>query len=760
MSSCSQKRFQSMLHHYELKLLSDDEQLQFEAHLLECDHCLEEVKRFQRVARLMTHDVDVRDTVRKLDDGVTVEPELASQKSWFSWSRLVPTSAIAVVVLVFLVLKDWQVDIRPSQEAFAVENRLAVMPFENMSDSEDADRMGEIATNLLITDLSQSRFVQVLSSQSLDDILQKAGADSEADTEAVPLEAARKAQAQWMLQGAIVQTEPSVIVTTQLIEVADGAIVASHRVDGQPGEDVFAVIDRLTVEIKSDLSLPSDAKREEDRSIADVTTNSVDAYKYYIDGMRYQASFYAKEAIAAFHRALEYDSTFAMVYYYLAEIENRNLIEQAVLYSEGASWKEQRYILAKQAATAYDNNGAIAYLKEIIERFPDEKNALMRLAMNEYAMARFDEAAEHFMDVVRIDPDDKGAFNQLAYTFSAMENLDSAIWAANKYIELAPDEANPYDSRGDLYAVRGKLDEAIESFKMALEVKPDFYASLEKLGHMYVFQGEHERADSVYRRLEQLDDDALRSWSRYFLAYGTLRRGRRREALGILDQGIVRCRDENLLHEQCHLYRMKALIYEDMGQFDRALIELDSCFAFYALKYPNDHLSFQDIRARLLAQLGEHDKALQVTEQLRRTLIDRGARLGRYDYAAAITAWYRGDEDEALIFADKYAPTYENKFGYGRRYTLARLYFDAGRLEDAITEFENQVRDLECSRLYWGAFNVRTYYYLGRAYEQSHWYERAIAQYRTFLELWGSGDEDIEEINDARERLARLESES
>ena len=759
MSSCNEKRFQSMLHHYELGLLGDEDRLQFEAHLLECDYCFEEVKRFQRVARLMAHDPEIRDTVRQLDDRVPAEHEVSSRRKWFAWSRLVPTSAVAVLVLVFLVLKDWQVDIRPSEEAFAHENRLAVMPFENLGDPEDSTGMGAIAANLLITDLSQSQYVQVLSSQRLQDILKKAGpSDEEPIAETAALETARTARAKWVLQGSIVQVEPSLVVTIQLIEVAEGTVIASHRVSSKPGEDIFAVVDRLTVAVKSDLTLPAKAQQEEDRSIADVTTNSVDAFRYYLEGIRFQTSFYFQEAIAAYHQALEYDSTFAMVYYYLAELEDRNLIEQAVTYSVGASWKEQRYIRAKQASLAYDNKGAIVYLREIIERYPDEKNALMRLAMNEYALTDFQSAAEHYLAVIKIDPGDKGAFNQLAYTYSALGNLDSAIWAANKYIELAPDEANPYDSRGDLYAVRGKLDEAIESFRAALEIKSDYFVSLEKLGHMYVFKGEFERADSVYRVLGRYDDANQRSLSRLFLTYGTLRQGRRRDALRLLDDGIARNRTDQIIEETYQMHRMKALIYEDMGQFEKAMTELDTSSATCNEPTPITLLAMDAQRARVLAKMGNHDLAEQTVEKLRTDLQESGYSGAKYYCAAAIAAWYRGDAEAALTFAGQYEHIDDKGFDYPQRFTLARLYLETDRLETAVTEFEDLLQGLSCAPFYWGTFGAKSHYYLGRAYEESRWYDKAIVQYETFLELWGDGDTDIEEITDTRERLARLES--
>ena len=48
------------------------------------------------------------------------------------------------------------------------------------------------------------------------------------------------------------------------------------------------------------------------------------------------------------------------------------------------------------------------------------------------------------------------------------------------------------------------------------------------------------------------------------------------------------------------------------------------------------------------------------------------------------------------------------------------------------------------------------HYYLGQAYEQSRWRDRAIEQYETFLDIWKDADARLESVEDAKARLARL----
>jgi TolB-like protein len=227
MARCTNERFEKMLHLYELGLLSPDDLEAFELHLYECEYCFESVQQFREEALLIKHDPDVRKTVDSIVDKQT---EMAG-KSADDQSREVPTGRlkriltpsiiIAAAALLVLILKPWHIEIQPTKEAIAAQNRLAIIRFDNLADSDDQDKLSEIATNLLITDLSESQYVQVISDRRISDVLNLL------ETENITLadqslahQVAEKADAIWMLTGKILMTDPHVVITTQLSEVS------------------------------------------------------------------------------------------------------------------------------------------------------------------------------------------------------------------------------------------------------------------------------------------------------------------------------------------------------------------------------------------------------------------------------------------------------------------------------------------------------------------------------------------------------------
>ena len=69
MPDCTNPEIGDMLHAYELNVLTEDETARFEAHLLMCDSCYEELANFEREAALITSDEDVKRVMIEISGG-------------------------------------------------------------------------------------------------------------------------------------------------------------------------------------------------------------------------------------------------------------------------------------------------------------------------------------------------------------------------------------------------------------------------------------------------------------------------------------------------------------------------------------------------------------------------------------------------------------------------------------------------------------------------------------------------------------------
>jgi len=675
---------------------------------------------------------------------------------------LVPASILFVIALLFLILKPFKVEVVPEKKAIAEENSLAIMYFENMVDREDKERLGEIVTNLLITDLSESEYMRVVSSQRLYDILKLLGKEGvKVIDRSVASEVATKANAKWMLLGNILQVEPEIILTSQLVDVGSGKVAASQRITGEAGEKIFSMVDKLTVEVKKDLSLPAVAQKEPDPSVADVTTHSPEAYRYYLEGLDYNNKYCFKEAKESFKKALEYDSTFAMAYFRLWELtgidEGKGMLAKAVEYSDKASQKEKHYI---KAAEAFESGGWAKYIKELhklVERYPDEKEAFLELGAY-YSDSRLFEQGIHYLNkALEIDPLYKLAYNSLAYTYNYMGDFEKSIWAINKYISLAPDEANPYESRGDIYARFGKIDQAIESYKKAEEIKPGFSTLV--LGHMYLFKREYAKAESCYTELASSSEKRRRSLGRLYLAFIPIYQGKFDEALTVLDNGIAADKMEQAGEELVEFkHELKADIYYEKKDLNRALKESEMVIENYLKDYPHLVIYERADYAMFLAENNEFEKAEEVAEALRKDIEEKDPpEMSDYWWTVGCIEFARGNYETSVANFEKAA---QRSQGFGFLYPLARAYLESGRLGEAVAELEKALSAYSRGRVWNAIWAVKAHYLLGLTYEKSGWNKKAVEQYEEFLEIWKDADPGIPEIEDAKERLKKLRVES
>jgi tetratricopeptide (TPR) repeat protein len=88
---------------------------------------------------------------------------------------------------------------------------------------------------------------------------------------------------------------------------------------------------------------------------------------------------------------------------------------------------------------------------------------------------------------------------------------------------------------------------------------------------------------------------------------------------------------------------------------------------------------------------------------------------------------------------------------------LAQAYYEAGEMDKA-RETYNRINRLTLGRLWWGDIYVKSFYMLGKIWEQKGDTAKAIEHYEKFLDLWKDADPGLSGVAEARERVAELKS--
>ena len=404
------------------------------------------------------------------------------------------------------------------------------------------------------------------------------------------------------------------------------------------------------------------------------------------------------------------------------------------------------------------NDSAIDLYRELVHKYPDEKAAYRQLSALLGAEHGDDSSIYYLERVADMDPLDKLVHNELAYAYNRQDEFEKSIQSINRYLELAPDEPNPYDSRADLYAYNGHYREAAESYRRALEIKPDYFASLRKLGDMYLLMLDRAGADSCYTALTTSNDRDVRAEGRTRLAAIPAYHGELADAMQLLDDGLAADRLEKAVVAPVFKLISQSIISLTRDDIDRAVEVGRSAQEMLAKFNPKDPDQLRCFLAFMEYSRDNHAAGDSLLGEARQRFIDAGtpeARefldgeatclVARADYAGAIERWGR------IVEVDPTEDPSENFF-------LAIAYLETGQIGEAVAILENLTSEYDEDAMVGPPLIALRHYQLARAYEQSGWTRKAIEKYQFFVDLWSDADEGLEQLEDARARLAALQS--
>jgi len=689
------------------------------------------------------------------------------------WIRIaVPVLAAAAVFVVFF-LTDWRLEIGPTKQAVAVPNRLAIMYFENLADPQDSLRLGEIATHLLITDLSESQHVEVVSSQRLYDILKLLGRKGEKRiNKDIATEVATNAQARWMLTGSLLQFEPQMILVGQLIDVAHGTVIESQRIVAEAGEDLFALVDRLTLEIKKDLALPTLAPDEIDRPIAYVTTHSLEAYRYFIEGREAFYDWNHKEAVYKFREALRHDPKMAMAYFYLSFIgvslrdpEMKGLIANAVEHIDHVTQRERWNIQAVAALFGGRMDECMEWGHKIAESYPDDK--MIHFWLGYTYLKYLDEpvkAIKYLNRAVELDSLFKNPYSMLAQAYEKLGDHEKALQSIDRIISISPQDAYGYVYRGNIYRSTGEIDSALAAYRNALQRDPDHTHALRRAGFLSLFKREYDSAAANFQRLAGSFNKTARAEGRTGQALIYLYQGRYREGLAILDDGLAADELEQNTNDPASLEKryIKVFVQSETGDLHSAIAGLETYNALYRDNFAGKGHDCSNLLVLFLAEMGDFHRAESVLTVINGELDSTNqVALFNHSFGQGALAYARRDYENASQHFRKslsFASGFSRLNRFPTLVMLARSRLKAGDNDSATEQFENLLAYLEWGRALHSSWSVKLHYWLGKSYEQVGLNDDAIAQYEEFLKFRQDADPGIEAVEDAKTRLARLKT--
>jgi tetratricopeptide (TPR) repeat protein len=694
---------------------------------------------------------------------------------------LIPVFSFVCLVIAFLIIKLFLF-----QEVVASQRRpVAVILFKNQTGDNSLDYLGEAIPNLLITNLEQSKYLSVMTWERMYDLLKIIGKENvKTIDEELAFEICQKDGIEAVVVGSFIRTGDMFAIDAKVLDVESKKLLHSYSTKGEGVVSILKTqIDELSKQISRGVGLSERKVKESPQNIMEVTTTSMDAYNYFLQGRDAYERVYCAEAIKFFNKAVAIDSTFATAYMYLAVINSElsnlkardDAIEKARAYANKTTEKERLFIDGSYYYSIYNFQKSISIIKQLAKKYPKEKRLWLYIGVNYYYLNSFQNAIKYANKALQLDPSFGSPLGIIAYSYAAIGNIDKSIEYFKRYAAACPADANPYDSMGDLYLQTGKLYDAIESYKKALAIKPDFVSS-EKLAYIYALKEDYDEAMKWINysiSTNQLQTDKARGcWWKAFYDYWLF--GDPRSALKEMKQFSynMELSGENLKRIKNDL--LFSFIYLALDQFEQARQCADNFY--YAEFYENpNYQSNYTVLNNLEKSVIDFKQGQIDSVEVRLNAIHSHLSKVSSDLAKDIYAFYYNTSYAQLLFAqdslDKILMVYQKikipqiSFWPWHLFyfynlpifqdVLARAYIKKGEIDKAITEYERLIAFDPNSK---NRFLIQPLYHyrLAKLYEQKGLNQKALEQYNKFLLIDKYADAKMPELIDAKARVASL----
>ncbi len=498
----------------------------------------------------------------------TKSPEKSRRALWF---------VLAIIVIIagyfgFNQLIDEQV-------FSSGPKRLAVLPFDNSGEA-DKDYFASGMTDEIITKLTAIEDLKIIAGQSAARMKEEGMGVSQIGKE-LGVDYVLDASVHWQEGSAGAKR---IKLVTRLIKVSDGSILWGKSYDTTMTE-IFDIQSDMAARIARQLGAVLTA--QEKIAVEGRTTNSDEAWDYYIQGTNYYSQDpysekYLRLALEMFNRAIEIDSTFARAYSLLSDMYSR-----LFFYSFDAS---------------------------------DSIKSLSR------------EMANKALEVGTDHTSDNQGYEALAtYYYRCERDYEKAFESLEKAYEYFGGKNNRwYHWNAFLYLRRmGRWDEAYEHMKIVAEMEPRNFHMQREFAHMCLIMRKYDEAEQFFRKAIKLRPDSFRSYSLLADLYLDWQSDTKK-AREVIESSWNKIEDTALwddlmitldgmegdfeaLRKRAKSYSQKALLYDWQDLTDSAAIYWDSAL-FESREQLKDKTLTPDewgSTGRLYARMGNRDEALK-----------------------------------------------------------------------------------------------------------------------------------------------------
>jgi len=393
------------------------------------------------------------------------------------------------------------------QRVSKIIDSLAVLPFENASGDPEHEYLSDGITGSLINILASVPKLRVMAQST---VARYKGRS--VDPQAI----GRELNVRAVLTGKMMQSQGSLRIGTELVDVATGCQLWGAHYDREPGE-IFKVQDEISNEISGKLRLQ--LTRSEKKRLTRRHTENAEAYRLYLQGRHHwnrwtEEGFY--KAIDYFRQAVEIDPKYALAF--------AGLADSYVLLG----WNS--YMPPKEAFPA-GKAAAMTALK--LDPNLAEAHAPLAAVLWLHDW-QWEQAEVEFKRSIALVPTYPTANHWFAEYTMTMGRHVEALARINKSQELDPLSLIISVAVGwALYNAR-RYDDAIDQLRRAVELDPHYPVTYWILCLLLRITGRHEMSIAEGEKAVKLSSGSPLMCAALAQTFGAA--GRKEEALKLLEE--------------------------------------------------------------------------------------------------------------------------------------------------------------------------------------------------------------------------------
>jgi tetratricopeptide (TPR) repeat protein len=410
---------------------------------------------------------------------------------------------------------------------------------------------------------------------------------------------------------------------------------------------------------------------------------------------------------------------------------------------------------------------AIEAFNELLQIYPDDYYAIVHLGSLYRSIEDWGRCIETLQQITHIYYF-SSHFAHLRRAFCARGDYADALKLARSIpVDLFPYQY-PYQLTLNLF-LHGRLDLALHEAEIILDRSADWYPVLRLKGDIYLLKDDWVRAEECYKRCLEprgLDSNRLRyhnlALTRLSAVY--LSSGKFDEAMNYIKQGIEEVSHLGEKRWLCYLHMNFAYLHYKKGDIDRAAEEcrkaLDSACENVSVR---GKITALHLLGLLALETNKWNEAQITADEIKNEVENwLNPNLMRYYHhlKGCIDLKENNLEDAIANFektiallpyqydpeGDEHAPFYD---------ALALAFYGIKDFENARKWYE-KISGLTSGRIYYGDIYAKSFFMLGKIYEEKGWKGKAIESYKKFLDLWSDADPNIPKLEEARLHLAAL----